>query len=411
MRITRFQRARHIAIMALACAVAVTAVPLTHAQTFSVIHTFGSGEGGIAVSGVTLRNGNLYGTTSGEGSVAPGSVYQISHIGSNWITTPLALFWLMGYGPNGNVNFGPDGHLYSTTRLSGSYNRGTVFSLAPRASLCTTVTCFWTKEVVHDFRGSPQDGSDPELGDLAWDQQGNLYGVTSEGGAFGHGAAFQITQSGNNWTENLIHSFANNPDGAVPQDGVIVDKNGNVFGTTVEGGSQSSGTIYKLSNSGNGWQETILYNFQGGSDGAVPTGLISDSAGNLYGATRDVAGYAGTVFELSPSGNTWTFTVLANLPGPNRCGPVAALAMDAAGNLYGTTACSGAYRLGTVFELTNTQNGWIYTSLHDFTGNEDGAQPESNVTIDSDGTIYGTAAYGGNGYYSAGQGTVWMIKP
>jgi uncharacterized repeat protein (TIGR03803 family) len=122
-------------------------------------------------------------------------------------------------------------------------------------------------------------------------------------------------------------------------------------------------------------------------------------------------GYAATVFELTPSGNTWTFQVLSNLPGPNPCGSDGSLAMDAAGNLYGTTVCTGSFGLGTVFKLTKTQNGWAYSSVHDFTGYADGAYPHCKVTIDSDGTLYGTATYGGKDYYTAGDGTVWMIKP
>jgi uncharacterized repeat protein (TIGR03803 family) len=111
------------------------AVPAAHAQTFSVIHTFGSGEGSYPYSRITIKSGNLYGTTSGGGQYRPGSVYQISRVGSNWITTPLILFWLNGYGPNGGANFGPDGYLYSTTRL------GALTTWEPSSISCLSNRC------------------------------------------------------------------------------------------------------------------------------------------------------------------------------------------------------------------------------------------------------------------------------
>jgi uncharacterized repeat protein (TIGR03803 family) len=129
------------------------------------------------------------------------------------------------------------------------------------------------------------------------------------------------------------------------------------------------------------------------------------------------SGGGGTVFELSPSGDIYTFNLLYSFSGGASCGPQANLALDAAGNLYGTTRCDGAYQSGNVFKLTNTPNGWVYTSLHDFTGGSDGNLPYSNVTIDTDGTLYGTAESGGsfegdcNHLTPAGCGVVWMIKP
>ena len=147
-------------------------------------------------------------------------------------------------------------------------------------------------------------------------------------------------------------------------------------------------------------------------------GLIFDSAGNLYGTTFDGgSGSGGTLFELSPFGNSWTYKLLYSFSGPDwrSCGPYATLTMDAAGNLYGTTNCDGVYDSGNVFRLRNTENGWVYTSLHDFTGGSDGALPQSNVSIDTDGTLYGTTWNGGEmncvSGYGAGCGVVWMIKP
>ncbi|MFZ0707727.1 MAG: choice-of-anchor tandem repeat GloVer-containing protein [Candidatus Korobacteraceae bacterium] len=203
-----------------------------------------------------------------------------------------------------------------------------------------------------------------------------------------------------------------------PNAGVILDSNGNLFGTTVEGGLYGFGTVFELIyNINSGWTETVLYNFQNLSDGQWPyAGLVSDSAGNLYGATSDGgAGGGGTLFELSSVGDSWTFTLLYSFSGQQGkyCGPRASLSMDNSGSLYGTTLCDGANNLGNVFKLANIQNGWEYTSLYDFIGGPDGAGPVSNVTFDTNNNLFGTAGTGGNGSCNPphGCGTVWMIKP
>ncbi len=153
------------------------------------------------------------------------------------------------------------------------------------------------------------------------------------------------------------------------------------------------------------WVPTTLYSFANGN-GPNSAGLVVDGNGNLYGATRyGGSGGGGTVFELSPY--NWMFNPLYSFTGDPACGPFASLTMDSAGNLYGTTYCHGANHYGSIFKLTNTANGWVYASLHDFTGGSDGAYPNSTVTIDADGTLYGTASQGGSNNY----GVVWMIKP
>ena len=181
---------------------------------------------------------------------------------------------------------------------------------------------------------------------------GNIYGTTFSGGASNLGTVFQMTKSDNGWTEAPIYSFTAEPDGEGPVAGVILDSNGDLFGTTEEGGLYGFGTVFELSYKINsGWTETVLYNFQNLSDGQVPiAGLVADSAGNLYGATGDGGGGGGgTVFELSPMGNSWAFTLLYSFSGQQGmyCGPRASLSMDNSGSLYGTTACDGANSLGT----------------------------------------------------------------
>ncbi len=390
-----------------------------HAQTFSVIHAFHGPDGEFPFAGVTLRSGTLYGTTN-EGAKGHGTVYEIMQTGSNWLMVPVYLFGSGEGYPRARVVFGPDGHPYGTTydrNERGFGGTGNVFELTPLSTICRTANCFWAESVLHSFADYPTDGANPSC-DLVWDAQGNIYGTT-QGGSVGpadRGTVFQITKSGNTWTETPIWSFSN-ADGAYPIGGVIFDSTGNLIGTTQHGGANDVGVVFKLTPSGDTWTETNIYDFQGGEDGDLPfAGLVIDSSGNIYGATSNAgAGGGGTIFELIPSGKSYTFKLLYSFSGElnSECGPNASLSMDAAGNLYGTTVCDGPLQDGNVFKLTNTGNGWVYTSLHDFTGGSDGREPASNVTIDIDGTLYGTASNGGdlNCGNPTGCGTVWMIKP
>ncbi len=391
--------------------------PAAHAQTFSTIYAFNGVDGIAPVSGVTIRAGVLYGTTAdraADSCITCGAAYQISRAGSNWVHSTIALPPSSGARPV----FGPDNHLYGTTVFGGQGNDGTVFTLTPQMSICKTSNCFWTEKLLYQFRGG-SDGQFPGNGDLIWDAAGNIYGTTTAGGTANIGTVYEMTKAGNNWTEMPIHSFTG-LDGSGPSGGVIFDSNGNLFGTASAGGLYGYGSVFELNyNHDSGWTETVLYNFQNLNDGEWPYGgLVRDSAGNLYGAANDGgSGGGGTVFELSPAGDTWVLTVLYSFSGlqGQYCGPYASLTLDNSGNLYGTTDCDGANGFGSVFRLTNTQAGWEYTSLHDFTYGTDGADPVSQVTIDTDGTLYGTALHGGNldctGGEGEGCGVVWMIKP
>ncbi len=393
------------------------------AQTFSVIYSFKGGafDGVSPSGGVTIKGSTLYGVTTGGGNScgikgACGTVYQLRDTGSNWLENLIVLFPSSNGGifPVARVLFGPDGHLFGTANESWS-GSGSVYRLTPPLSVCKTVAClFWTAIDLHTFTGDSRDGdgANPAYGDLIWDQDGNIYGTTYGGGAWGCGTVFKMTGSGDNWTETPIYSFTgysfSQLDGCYPYDGLVMDSKGNLFGTTNYAGDNNNGTVWELTYDPQaGWKENNLYSFTGQGDGGSPyAGLTLGSSGNLYGATsRGTPGP--TIFELSPSGDKWAFTVLANIPGCTEGGPFVVLTSDAAGSLYGTNYACGVNSFGNIFKLTNTNNGWVYTSLHDFTGGADGAFPQSQVTIDVDGTLYGTASQGGTN----NRGVIWMIKP
>jgi uncharacterized repeat protein (TIGR03803 family) len=398
-----------IAVMALL-------VSSAYAQTFSVIHTFtgSGGDGAIPYAGVTLHAGRLFGTTQdgglGNGS-GSGTVYEMTHVGFSWAYSPIFLFptdMSGGAGPVARVVLGPEGHLYGTTNYGGAYQgAGVVFNLTPPISICKTVYCSWKENVLWNF-GNGTDGANPGYGDLIWDDSGTIYGTTVNGGGYNSGTVYQLTNTQNQWSERLTVAFNNQnyeycPAGS-PWGGVL-SLNGSLFGTGAYG--PFGGNVWQLS----GYNLSCIAGFaEQGTHGADPyAGVIADSSGNLYGTASDAgANGAGTVFELPPPYGQQLNVLysFSGTPGQD-CGPWGRLTMDAAGNLYGTTRCTGAYQQGTVFKLTNTAEGWVYSLLYDFTGGDDGARPVSSVTVDSDGTLYGTASRGG----ANNLGVVWMIKP
>ena len=407
-------------------ALAVIVLPLAQAQTFNVIYNFSGGlDGATPYAGLTIDHaGNFYGTTFSGGSKNLGTVYRLKHSGSGWLADGLHSFTggaSDGAEPLARAIFGPDGSLYGTTSIGGrgqscALGCGVVFQLRPPVTFCRSASCPWTETLLYQFGGIP-DGGFPS-GEMVFDESRNLYGTANIGGRC-CGVIYELTGSGNDWTESIVHSFSNS-EGALPFGGVIIDNTGNLYGTTQEGGPYARGTVFEFAHSGSGWQGNLLYIFQGMTDGGLPNaGLIFDNSGNIFGAaSAEGSGGGGTVFELSPSGGGWTYSVLYSFTGsrnylcPNPgnldtgAGPWATLAMDPAGNLYGTTLCDGTNRLGNIFRLTPSGGSWTYTSLHDFTGSDDGAYPLSSVIVES-GNLYGTASAGG----SKGHGVVWEITP
>jgi len=371
------------------------------AQTYQVIHNFSGTDGDGPFAGLTLdAAGNLYGTTGYGGSNGCGNIFKLSPHGSSWV---LNQFYSLQSGdgcePAARVVFGPNGALYGSTFNS-------IFSLRPPPSRPTSVLSPWMLTTLYTF-GYPYTSGEYPTGDLIFDQAGNLYGAAGFGGIqneecySGCGTIFELSPSGGgSWTESTLYSFTDSPDGSNPV-GVIFDTAGDILGMTSQGGGNSGGIVFELSRSGSNWVESRLHSFIFGINGNPAAGLVADGAGNFYGSAGT------TIFELSPSNGGWIYTLLYNLPDSYEGWPTAPLTLDGAGNIYGTI--NGYCQLcpGAIFKLTNTSGGWTFTSLHDFTGGDDGSHPSSTVLFDAAGNAYGTASWGG----THGDGVVWEITP
>jgi uncharacterized repeat protein (TIGR03803 family) len=405
-----------------ALAMALVAIQSAQAQAFSVIYNFtGGSDGANPSAGLTIdAAGNFYGTNNGGSGF--GTVFKLKRSGSSWTLAPLYSFQQETDGDQlEDVIIGPNGSLYGTTFSGGKFYDGTVYNLSPPAGICQTVSCPWTHTLLYNFTGG-SDGGYP-AGPLVFDQAGNIYGTTWGGGSGGDGTVFELDTLGN---ETVLHSFAG-ADGYEARSGLIKDEAGNLYGTTYIGGRQiycppspvgGCGTVFELDTTG---RFIELYLFSTPPDGAYPVGvLVRDKAGNLYGTTlqggtgpcsfyngrRLIKVGCGTVFKLDTAGHE--SILYSFLGGSDGQGPLDGLVMDAAGSLYGITNGSGP---GTVFKVDALGNE---TVLHRFTGS-DGANPQGHLVFDANGNLYGTTYHGGTGSncYEGylGCGVVFKITP
>jgi uncharacterized repeat protein (TIGR03803 family) len=372
-------------------------------------------------------SGNLYGTSSAGGSgryggcenAGCGTVFELVRgTNGNWTKRVLHNFdGADGIGPSAGLIFDAAGNLYGTTGAGGDlqcalgYGCGTVFELSPGAD------GKWTEKTLYRFTGQG-DGGFPEAG-LVLDSAGNLYGTTYEGGDLGTvcydapiggcGTVFELVPGNNaQWTETVLYQFTGTDgDGAYPLAGLIFDASGNLYGTTSQGGGAGGcgcGSVFQLiPGAGGTWTENVLHRFSG-KDGYSPrASLILDAAGNLYGTTAFggaacKAGFCGTVFELTPGAHgEWSETILRSFY--KQRSPVSPLIFDATGNLYGTTDYGGKYSSeGIVFELAPGANGvWSEKTLHSFGKTNDGAHPQAGLIADTTGNFYGITSISGNG--------------
>jgi uncharacterized repeat protein (TIGR03803 family) len=282
------------------------------------------------------------------------------------------------------------------------------------AGVACPIWCATTFTVLHNF-GASNDGAVP-AGPLLLNEQGKLYGVTAGGpGSDAYGAVFElISRTNGKWSERLLHSFTAGDGSAYPYGSLVVDRSGNLYGTTSGYLSFAVGGIFKLSASQGGWDFAMLY-----SDNAGP-GLVFDKLGNLYGeiGPGDYHG-AGAIGELSSGSNGWNYTQLYSFCSQQRCedgfSPAAPPIWDGHGNLYGTTyyggigqpACWNALGCGVIFKMTPNSHGtWTYHVLHRFASwPTDGQTPNGGLVRDSSGSFYGTTGLGGD----KNHGTVFKI--
>ncbi len=351
---------KRIALRLVICGWAILSgvlLPTLRAQTYTVLYSFAGGADGSAPTGYLLRDAhnNLYGVTFNGGDST--------------------FFCSLGC--------------------------GTVFKLGKN-----------TETVLETFYGT-SNGQSPIS--LIRDADGNLYGATYSGGAYGYGAIFEISTGG---LKSVLYNFAGGSDGLDPLSTFIRDDHGNLYGTVSGGGNMTAcpfngcGSVYRVDENG---AHSVLHNFSGPPDGEWPVGgLVRDAAGNFYGTTSAGGTGAcpsgcGVVFEIDTEGRE---TVLHDFAGSPYDGatPNAPLTLDAAGNLYGTTTAGGNSNAGTVFRLD--RRGAV-NILHSFTGLTDGGKPLSSLTRDSAGFLYGTTNSGGStacGYQGAGCGVVFRLS-
>jgi uncharacterized repeat protein (TIGR03803 family) len=286
-------------------------------------------------------DGNFYGTTENGGTNYSGTVFQITPGGSETIFYTFHGSPFDGAGPYAGLVLGSDGNFYGTTGAGGEFDLGTVFQITPGGD----ETLLW------QFRGPPNDGSYP-WPELVEGTDGNFYGTTTEGGTNHVGTIFRIS-SGGDYT-NFYSFFGSPTDGAAPYGSLAQGSDGNFYGTTVNGGTNYSGTVFRISPGG---IYTLLYNFASRPDGASPGGLVQGSDGNFYGLSNgggsgSCAGGCGTVFRISPDGSE---TVLYSLGSQTNDGAhpylSAGLVQGTDGNFYGTTMDGGTNGFGSVFKL------------------------------------------------------------
>jgi uncharacterized repeat protein (TIGR03803 family) len=367
---------------------------LDRSGSASVVYAFPGNAGGQYPynAGVTLgSDGRLYGTTDYGGRHGAGVLYQLDKSGCESVLYTFDFFTAKGYGqPTGNVIRDSAGNFYGTTFIGQAdvnYGSGVVYK----------VDAAGHATVLHNFTGGA-DGGNP-YGGVLLGAKGNIYGTASGGGASGAGVVFKIDTSGK---ETVLYSFTGGTDGGYPFGSILSDSAGNLYGTTNGGGASGAGVVFKVDLSGN---ETVLYSFTGGADGGYPlAGLIRDAAGNLYGTTNGGgAAGAGVVFKVDTSGNE---TVLYGFTGgDDGAYPLwVVLARDWDGNLYGTTSSGGTTNAGVVFKIDTSGNE---TVLHSFTGGADGGSPYAGAVLGPEGQLYGATAFGGQ----ANVGVVFEIKP
>jgi hypothetical protein len=392
------------------------------AQTFNTLYTFtGAPDGGNPFGGLLADGkGNYFGTTSGGGISNNGTVFELSPpavSGEVWTET---IIWDFAGGADGSdpsfqLVKDAKGNLYGETRGGGNptCSCGTVFVIVPPK----TTGGIWAKHIIY-LPSAFFPGQGGGLWGLTIDSTGILYGIRTAGGIYDGGLAYKLVPAvgEGGYEATVIYYFGvTSTDSMTPSSSLAMDASGNLYGVSSFGGADNFGTAYKLTppSTGSGlWSNTVLHSFTTGSDGCFPLVLnvVLDKLGRLYGQSSQCGGPAanGTFFRLTPPTGSggWTESILYTFGSADGGGQYASLSLDAKTNsFYGTSF----YGTPVVYQLTPPAGGagaWTDTVLHTFTGGTDGSSPSGPLVWDSDGVLYGTTNSGADGY-----GTIFSIIP
>jgi uncharacterized repeat protein (TIGR03803 family) len=355
-------------------------------KTITKMAGFNGTNGLSPLSGITLdKNGNLFGTTSaGTGAAAKGTVFEILK-GTTTIKSLGSFNGTNGQAPQAGVTFDTAGNLFGTTAIGGTSGNGTVFEIASGST---------TLKAIFSFTGNQGSGSESAV---AVDNSGNLFGTLLDDGTFSKGAIYEIASGSS--TVTPIADF-NGTNGASPQGDVVMDSSGNLFGTTEAGGTDNEGTIYEVVKGSN--TITSLVNFDGKNGGAPRGGLIMDGKGNIFGACQggDSGPGSGVIFEI-PHGTT-TFTPLAGFDPTVGDQPFTNVAVDSKGDIFGATTAGGPTGNGIVYELP--AGSTKVQALASFNASN-GQFPAGEVAVDASGNVFGTTNAGG----TANDGVVYEV--
>lgn len=370
--------------------ISVSCVPVPE----SVLHAFSaaSNADGDSPYGnlIQASDGDFYGMTQNGGSANAGVVFKITSAGVVTILHSFTGGTTDGANPQGSLIQASDGDLYGMTQNGGASDDGIVFK----------ITVGGAETVLYSFAGGTTDGANPQ-GNLVQASDGDFYGMTTYGGSNDYGTAFRVTPAG---TETILYSFAGGAaDGAYPQGSLIQASDGNFYGMTMVAGSNNDGVVFELTSGG---AETVLHSFVGGAtDGSRPSGsLVQASDGTLYGMTLlGGASNDGVVFQVSPAG---VVTVLYSFTGGTTDGedPYGSLILATDGDFYGMTYKGGSSGYGVVFNITPAGAESVVYSFG--AGTSDGSFPRGDLIQATDGNFYGMTAEGG----SDGEGTVFVLR-
>jgi len=391
-------------ILAIAALFVVTVIP-ARAQTETLIYQFkATPDGANPKAGLVLKGKTLYGTTweggaYGSGDTGFGTVFKLTTSGKETVLYNFAGPWNDAAQPMGSVVLDTAGNIYGTSLNGGvNYNAGTVWMVTKKGQ----------ESVLHTFLGTNDDGMYPYYVTPVLDKAGNIYGTTAYGGHYGNGVVFKLGPGG---AYTTLHSFSStNGDGYNPVTGVTIDAKGNIYGVAAAGGAYGYGVLFEITAAGT---YSVLYNFQGGNDGIMPYSPPVLKGGSLYGTTEAGGAHnCGAIYKFTPAKGKKTAkeTILHSFANqPEGVEPwTGALVFDKQGNIYGTTLGGGTYASGMVYKLS--PDGTL-TVLYSFDQTPDGSSPFAGVVLDTAGNLYTTAAFGGNLQGEYGAGTVIKITP